>query len=45
VPDWVCEILSSSTESKDREIKMPTYARYAVAHAWLRDPRTGTVDA
>jgi Uma2 family endonuclease len=35
VPDWVCEIPSPSTESKDREIKMPTYAHYGVAHAWL----------
>ena len=22
-PDWICEVLSPSTESKDREIKMP----------------------
>jgi Uma2 family endonuclease len=39
VPDWVCEVLSPSTESKDRDIKMPVYARYGVAHAWLVDPR------
>jgi len=39
IPDWVCEILSPSTESKDREIKMPIYARFGVAHAWLVDPR------
>jgi Uma2 family endonuclease len=30
VPDWVCEILSLSTEHKDREIKMPLSG---VAHA------------
>jgi Uma2 family endonuclease len=23
VPDWVCEILTSSTEGKSRDIKMP----------------------
>ena len=45
VPDWICEILSSSTESKDREIKMPIYAKFGVAHAWLIDPRTTTVEA
>jgi Uma2 family endonuclease len=38
VPDWVCEILSPSTESKDRQIKMPIYARYGVGFAWLVDP-------
>jgi Uma2 family endonuclease len=46
LPDGLTgEILSSSTESKDREIKMPTYARYGVAHAWLLDPRTRTLEA
>ena len=44
-PDWVCEILSPSTRSKDREIKMPIYARYGVAHAWLIDPRTRVLEA
>jgi len=33
VPDWVCEILSPSTRSIDREIKMPQYARYGVLYA------------
>jgi Uma2 family endonuclease len=37
-PDWICEILSPSTASKDREIKMPIYAHYGVAYAWLIDP-------
>jgi Uma2 family endonuclease len=45
VPDWVCEILSDSTASKDRNIKMPIYARYGVAHAWLIDPRAHTLEA
>ena len=35
IPDWVCEILSPSTASKDREIKMPLYAHYGVPFAWL----------
>jgi Uma2 family endonuclease len=45
VPDWVCEILSPSTASKDREIKMPLYARYGVAYAWLVDPARQTLEA
>jgi Uma2 family endonuclease len=45
VPDWVCEILSKSTESKDRQIKMPIYASYGVAHAWLIDPLRHTLEA
>jgi len=45
VPDWVCEILSPSTRSKDREIKMPLYARYGVAHVWLIDPAAETLEA
>jgi Uma2 family endonuclease len=45
VPDWVCEILSPSTESKDREVKMPIYAHFGVAYAWLIDPRAHTLEA
>lgn len=44
VPDWVCEILSSSTEGKDRDIKMPIYAKLGVPHAWLLDPRTRAIE-
>jgi len=44
VPDWVCEILLPSTESKDRQIKMPIYARYLVGFAWLVDPLHGTLE-
>jgi Uma2 family endonuclease len=45
VPDWVCEILSPSTRSKDREIKMPLYARHGVGNAWLIDPDAETLEA
>jgi Uma2 family endonuclease len=45
VPDWVCEILSKSTESKDRGIKMPIYARFGVAYAWLINPVQRTLEA
>ncbi|MEP7122127.1 MAG: Uma2 family endonuclease [Byssovorax sp.] len=37
-PDWICEVLSPSTEEHDREVKMPVYAREGVRHAWLIDP-------
>lgn len=45
VPDWVCEILSPSTASKDREVKLPLYARYRVEHAWLVDPIARRLEA
>lgn len=43
-PDWVCEVLSSSTEDFDREEKMPVYAREGVRHAWLIDPVAKTLE-
>ena len=45
VPDWICEIVSPSTASKDREVKMPIYAHYGVAYAWLVDPKRRTLEA
>jgi Uma2 family endonuclease len=43
-PDWVCEVLSPSTESIDRSLKMPRYAESGVAHAWLVDPVARTLE-
>ena len=37
-PDWICEVLSASTETVDRGKKLRIYAREGVAHAWLLDP-------
>jgi Uma2 family endonuclease len=37
-PDWVCEVLSPSTESIDRGKKLRIYAREGVGHAWFVDP-------
>lgn len=45
VPDFVCEVLSPSTRSKDREIKMPLYAKRGVRHAWLVDPGSEALEA
>jgi Uma2 family endonuclease len=43
-PDWVCEVLSPSTEAIDRGRKLRVYAREGVAHAWLVDPLRQTVE-
>ncbi|MDX2055823.1 MAG: Uma2 family endonuclease [Polyangiaceae bacterium] len=43
-PDWVCEVLSPSTQSIDRVRKMNIYAREGVAHAWLLDPNAQTLE-
>jgi Uma2 family endonuclease len=37
-PDWICEVLSKSTEAYDRDVKKPLYAREGVRDAWLIDP-------
>jgi Uma2 family endonuclease len=37
-PDWICEVVSPSTEHIDRAKKLQIYAREAVAHAWLVNP-------
>jgi Uma2 family endonuclease len=38
VPDWVCEILSPSTQKNDRVLKKKAYARHGVGFLWLVDP-------
>ena len=43
-PDWVCEVLSPSTQALDRADKMVVYAREGVAHAWLVDPLARTLE-
>lgn len=43
-PDWVCEVLSPSTERLDRARKLPAYARHGVGHAWLINPSTRTLE-
>ncbi len=37
-PDWVCEVLSPSTEHIDRLKKLRVYAELGVQHAWLVSP-------
>jgi Uma2 family endonuclease len=44
-PDWICEVLSPSTEKIDRARKMRIYAASGVKHAWLVHPRRKTLEA
>lgn len=43
-PDWVCEVLSPSTERTDRVRKLRVYAEAGVAHAWLVNPTERTLE-
>ena len=44
-PDLVVEVLSPSTESRDRGIKMRRYAAAGVPHYWLLDYRRRRLEA
>jgi Uma2 family endonuclease len=43
-PDWVCEVLSPSTEARDRNEKLAIYHREGVGHAWLVSPSLRTLE-
>ena len=43
-PDWICEVLSPSTQKNDRSRKLRIYAGAGVAHAWLVDPIERTLE-
>lgn len=43
-PDWVCEVVSPSTERLDRAKKMPLYAREKVSNLWLLNPLSRTLE-
>lgn len=43
-PDWLCEVLSPSTERIDRGRKLRIYAEAGVAHAWLLNPIERTLE-
>ncbi len=44
VPDWVCEVLSPSTERIDRGRKLRIYAETGVSHVWLVNPVERTLE-
>jgi Uma2 family endonuclease len=43
-PDWICEVLSPSTERRDRGAKVRLYAHAGVTNAWLVNPLQHTVE-
>lgn len=43
-PDWLCEVLSPSSEARDRARKLPLYHREGVGHVWLVDPLARTLE-
>ena len=43
-PDWVCEVVSPSTEILDRTKKLRIYAEHGVGHAWIIDPLAQTLE-
>lgn len=43
-PDWVCEVLSDSTEAIDRYRKLPIYRREGVRHVWFVSPKNRSVE-
>jgi Uma2 family endonuclease len=43
-PDLVVEILSPSTEARDRGIKLKAYARYGVGEYWIVDPGAQVIE-
>jgi Uma2 family endonuclease len=44
-PDWICEVISPKSETSDRLDKMPLYALFGIAHAWLVHPRRRSIEA
>lgn len=43
-PDWISEVLSSSTETDDRTVKVPLYGRHGVRHLWIVNPEARTLE-
>jgi Uma2 family endonuclease len=44
-PDLVVEVLSPSTRSRDKGVKMRRYAASGILHYWQLDPRTDSLEA
>lgn len=45
VPDWVCEVLSPSTASRDRVTKRNLYAEHGIRHYWIVDVDARALEA
>jgi len=44
VPDWICEVLSTSNAGHDRVTKRELYAKHGVASYWIADPTARTLE-
>ena len=44
VPDFIVEVLSESTEARDRGIKFDDYAAHGVAEYWIVDAECGVIE-
>ena len=44
-PDWVCEVLSPSTATRDKVQKRNLYAEHGVSHYWIVDVDARTLEA
>jgi Uma2 family endonuclease len=44
VPDWVCEVLSSSNARYDQQTKAPFYASVGVPWLWMVDTRSRFIE-
>lgn len=44
VPDFIVEILSESTEGRDRGVKFDDYAAHGVQEYWIVDPHEETIE-
>lgn len=45
VPDWVCEITSPTSASRDRVAKRQLYAAHGIPYYWIVDPEARTLEA
>lgn len=43
-PNWLCEVLSPSTQAIDRTDKLTVYAEFGVKHCWYVDPIARTLE-
>ena len=44
IPDFIVEVISTSTEERDRGVKFEDYAVHGVREYWIVDPDTATIE-
>jgi Uma2 family endonuclease len=44
IPDWICEVLSRSTETEDRTTKLSLCGAHGVKNVWLLNPIARTLE-